>query len=227
MSVAVEDLDAPLAHLSRAGATYREWFLHPGDRLPTASIVKVDILETLLHHYAGPLTGTAALVATGMIEDSDNDDATDLWNLAGGAVGVAAYDRLAGLRGTQPDAAGYWGETLTSVADQIRLLQQLAMPSKVLSTAARRYALGLMDRIEDGQDWGVTGGVPGDVTVALKNGWVPLASGTDWEVNSIGWVHGDGRDYLISVLTSHDPGEQYGIDTIQRISSLVFAKLRA
>jgi hypothetical protein len=39
-------------------------------------------------------------------------------------------------------------------------------------------------------------------------------------------VSGDGRDYLISVLTTDNPTEQYGIDTISELSSLIWTALR-
>jgi hypothetical protein len=218
VSIALEDLADPFGYI--------EWDFNPNARYQTASIVKADILETLLHHYGGPLTGSAAGVATGMIEDSDNDDATDLWNLADGATGVTAYNSVIGLTHTAPNAYGYWGETLTTAADQVKLLTQLVLPSRLLTTAARRYQLDLMEHVEPGQDWGVSGGVPKGVSVALKNGWLPLSSDSDWEVNSIGRVNGDGRWYLIAVLTAHDPGEEYGIDTIDHVSSLVYQGLK-
>lgn len=220
VSVAVEDL-ADAVTEKRFG----EWLLDPDDRFQTASIVKTDILETLLHQSGGPLRGGVAEIAAGMIEDSDDADATDLWSASGGASAIAAYNRAAGLTQTTPNDDGYWGETYTSAADQIKLLANLALPSKLLSRASQRYALDLMDHVAPGQDWGVTGGVPSRVTVALKNGWVPLTSYSDWEINSIGWVHGDGRDYLIAVLTAHDPSEQYGIETIQKLSALIFRSL--
>jgi hypothetical protein len=218
VSIAVEDLADPDGYI--------EWDFNPSARYQTASIVKADILETLLHHYGGPLTGSAAAVATGMIEDSDNDDATDLWNLADGATGITAYNSVIGLTHTAPNPYGYWGETLTTAADQVKLLTQLVLPSRLLTTAARRYQLELMEHVEPGQNWGVSGGVPNGVSVALKNGWLPLSSDSDWEVNSIGRVNGDGRWYLIAVLTSHDPGEEYGIDTIEHVSSLIYRDLK-
>ena len=55
---------------------------------------------------------------------------------------------------------------------------------------------------------------------------VPLSSDSDWEVNSIGRVNGDGRWYLIAVLTAHDPGEEYGIDTIEHVSALIYQDLK-
>jgi hypothetical protein len=217
-TIAVEDL----ADTSTDGQ-HPEWLFNPRARYQTASIIKVDILETLLHHNGGPLSGTTAEIAEGMIEDSDNDDATDLWDLDDTTSGIAAYNRIAGLTQTTPSP--YWGETLTSAADQIKLLANLALPSKVLSTASQRYQLELMRDIDPGQGWGVTGGVPHGVSVALKNGWVPISSDSDWEINSIGWVRGDGRNYLIAVLTDDNPGEGYGIDTIQTVSALIYKDL--
>lgn len=218
ISIAIEDL--------RTRGTY-VW--NPRERAQTASIVKADILETLLRDSMvtrAPLGEETREVAEDMIEESDNDDATELWNQVGGASGIAAYDRRAGLKQTDPGTDGYWGETTTSALDQIRLLRQLVDRHVLLDRASQRYQLGLMQHVTPDQRWGVSGGVPSGVQVALKNGWVPLTGYGDWEVNSIGRIRGDGRWYLIAVLTAHDPSEQYGIDTIERISSYVWKALR-
>jgi beta-lactamase class A len=216
VTVAIDDL--------RTGRTYL-W--NPRERAQTASIVKVDILETLLHRAMVSHTALGAQTADtvqGMIEESDNEDATHLWNEVSGASGIFSYNQIVGMSQTDPNTEGYWGETTTSAADQIRLLKRL-VERGLLDAAARRYELGLMENVIHAQDWGVSAGIPAGVSVALKNGWVPLSSDTDWEVNSIGRIKGDGRWYLIAVLTDHDPSEQYGIDTIEGISSLVWRAL--
>jgi beta-lactamase class A len=208
--------------------TDQTWVYHPGIRAQTASIVKADILETLLHQAEianRPLDDDVTDLVQGMIENSNNDDATDLWNLVGGSSAVAAYNREAGLTQTVPNPDGLWGETTTSAADQIRLLRQLVVPHGLLNRASQDYQLGLMENVESDQSWGVSGGVPRGVNIALKNGWVPLTSGTDWEVNSIGRVKGDGQKYLIAVLTVHDPSEAYGIQTIDGLSKAVWEDL--
>ena len=93
----------------------------------------------------------------------------------------------------------------------------------LLTSAQRGYAAGLMENITPSQRWGVCAGVPAQVTVALKNGWLPLnQAGTDWQINSVGWVSGLGRDYLIAVLSTGNPAEQYGIDTIDELSAAVW-----
>jgi beta-lactamase class A len=172
-----------------------------------------------------------------MIEDSDNDAATSLWDEAGGATGLAVYNDQAGLTGTTPSAcvtcAGFpwpgWGLTTTAPQDQLTLLRQLIVPGArpLLSGAARAYALSLMENVSPDQRWGVSAGVPAGVTVALKNGWLPLdGANGDWQVNSVGWVSGDGRDYLVAVLSTGNPTEQYGIDTINALSARIWAAMR-
>ena len=74
-----------------------------------------------------------------------------------------------------------------------------------------------MEHVTPSQAWGVSAGTAPGTTVALKNGWLPVGSG--WTVNSIGWVSGYGRNYLIAVTTSGDPGMSYGIDSISMIAT--------
>jgi beta-lactamase class A len=218
--------------------TGQTWQLGSGEAQPEASIVKLDILETLLARPRGAALSLAdQALAKSMIEDSDNDAATSLWNEDGGAPGLTYYGDRAGLTQTTPSlcvaCAGFafpgWGLSTTVPQDQLTLLKQLVVPgpSPLLSGAARSYALSLMEHVAAEQRWGISGGIPAGVTVALKNGWLPLdAAATNWQVNSIGWVSGDGRDYLIAVLDTGNPTEQYGIDTISALSSLVWTAMR-
>jgi hypothetical protein len=218
--------------------TGQSWDLGDGPPQAEASVVKLDILETLLAQQAGAaLSAGDQSLSQSMIEDSDNDAATSLWDEAGGAAGIRAYNDSAGLNGTAPSAcvtcAGFawpgWGLTTTVPQDQLSLLRQLIAPGPrpLLSDAQRSYALSLMENVAPGQRWGVTGGVPAGVRVALKNGWLPLNdANTDWQINSVGWISGDGRDYLVAVLTTGNPTEQYGIDTINALSSRIWTAMR-
>jgi len=198
-----------------------------------ASIVKVAILEALLAKSDGAgLAADEQPTAQAMIEESDNDSATDLWDDAGGTSGIASFDSSAGLSDTTPSQCvqcpGFpwpgWGLTKTTPEDQITLLRLLTGPNSLLTSSEQSYALGLMENVTSSEQWGVDGGVPSGVTVALKNGWLPLNDAdTDWQINSIGWISGDGRDYLLAVLSTGDPSEQYGIDSIDELSSMVYA----
>ncbi|MGD0344682.1 MAG: serine hydrolase [Acidimicrobiales bacterium] len=206
---------------------HRLYLYRPGITEQTASIVKVDILATLLHEEQAtstPLDADDESLATGMIEESDNDDATDLWNEVGGPSAIARFDSLAGLTDTAPNTEGYWGETMTTALDQIRLLEHVVLPNGLLDAASRAYEVGLMENVIPYDRWGVCAGPPAGVTVALKNGWVPIVGG-NWQINSIGYVNGKGRSYLVSVLTNENPTEGYGIATIEGMSRVIWARL--
>ena len=209
VAAAVCDLDT--------GETY---VINPGVPEVEASISKVDIMSTLFAQLGGvpPPTADQELLVP-MIEESDDNAATGLFNADGGAPGVTAYNDEIGMSETTENVA--WGLTTTTATDQLDLLRHLVLPS-VLTTSQQQYGLSLMEQVTPSQDWGVSAGVPAGVTVALKNGWLPLVGNGDWQVNSIGWISGDGRNYLIAVLTTGNPSEGYGIDTIDGISGLVF-----
>ena len=218
--------------------TGQTWSLGQGQPQDEASVVKLDVLETLLAEQGGStpagLPANEQPLAQQMIEDSNNDAATSLWYAAGGAAGIRSFNRAAGLAHTSPsscvDCPGFpwpgWGLTTTTPADQIALLRALIEPSALLTARDRSYALSLMENVTPAQRWGVSGGVPAQATVALKNGWLPLnAADTDWQINSVGWVSGQGRDYLMAVLTTGNPTEQYGIDTIDQLAAMVWADM--
>jgi hypothetical protein len=215
--------------------TGQEWTLGTGQPQDEASIVKLDILESLLASHHGESLPSADLpVAQLMMEDSDNDAATSLWYASNGATGIGSYNAAAGLHGTTMSScvqcAGFawpgWGLTTTTPADQIVLLRQLISPVSLLSAQQRQYVLGLMENVTSDQRWGVSGGVPSGVTVALKNGWLPLdAADDDWQINSVGWINGDGRDYLMAVLSTGNATEQDGIDLIDQLSSAVWPNM--
>ncbi len=159
-----------------------------------------------------------------MIEQSDNDAASALWNDVGSAAGVHRYNTTIGLTQTHPHSDGEWGLTTTSASDQVALVRNLLQTSSVLTTSSRRYARGLMRHVTSDQRWGVSSGPSAHAVVGLKNGWLPVASDRyRWEVNSIGWVRGGDRRYQIAVLTAHQPSEAYGIHTIEHLSKLVWA----
>ena len=192
-----------------------------------------------------------------MIQHSDNVAATSLFYFGGGCEALTRFNKLIPLDATKVacETQGYygWGNTETTAADQVDLLKVLAYdkPKRVLQDDARNYALDLMQSVQPDQRFGVSCGPWGtscnppnyaqpvpDVTVALKNGWKTLPTCTQpidqcpWQVNSDGWVKGQGRNYVLSVLTTDDPvgtggvyGFNYGIDTTQNVSQRVWDNL--
>ncbi len=200
-------------------------------RFATASVVKVDILATLLlraQRAGRPLTAAQKDLASQMITESDNDAATELWDEAGGATGVAQANRTFGLTQTSPNRDDYWGLTTTTPADQVRLLGVLADPAGPLSAASRGYALDLMSRVESDQRWGVPAAA-GTATTAVyvKDGW--LSNGNDddrWIVNSVGRLVEPGHDWLVAVLSDHTDDEDAAIATVEHVASTVVTGLR-
>jgi beta-lactamase class A len=210
VTVAVEDLTT--------GQIYQ---YRPGVVENTASTLKVDILATLLvqAQAAGrSLTPEEQSLAVPMIEQSLDTAADTLWTRLGpGAVG--AFEREAGMTSTVPANDGVWGTTTTTALDRLAMIRTLVERNALLTDASRAYVLDLMENITPSQDWGATGGVPPGSTVALKNGFAIIDG---WQINTTGWVSGAGRDYLIAVLTNGNASEQYGIDTVNGVSALVW-----
>ncbi len=218
-------------------STGQQWTLGQQAPQAEASVVKLEILEAVLSQRTSQrtvLSLTEQELTPPMIEESDNDAATTLWGDVGGAKGMRAFDHKAGLAHTSPSnclqCPGFswpgWGLTTTTPQDQVTVLRQLVQPSGVLDKNDQKYALYLLENVTPSQRWGVSGGVPAGVTVALKNGWLPLGAGnSDWQVNSVGWVSGDGRDYLMAVFSAGNPSEQYGIDTLNHLGAMVWSSL--
>ena len=182
----------------------------------TASIVKVDILATLL--YQGQQDGQALTpeeryLATTMIEDSDNNSATDLYDEDNGAEGIDEANRVFDLRETTVGTDGYWGLTTTTVDDQIRLLRQIFASPSVLTPESREYIQDLTSHVETGQQWGVPAAADPGTLFMVKNGWLPDPS--LWEINSIGEITYDHQHMLIAVLSDDNADEDSGIALVE------------
>jgi hypothetical protein len=197
----------------------------------TASIIKVDILATLLwqKQKAGTgLTGAERQTATAMITQSDNDAASDLWDEIGGETGLAAGDRAFGLTETDPGDDGYWGLTKTTAADQLRLLQMLTNDKGPLTAASRGYELGLMGSVEGDQRWGVPSAASDQATaVEVKNGWLSRSADNGlWIVNTVGRIVEPDHEWLVVVLSNHHTSMNTGISLVQHAAGLAVGGLR-
>ena len=202
------------------------------ERFNTASIIKLSILAELLREYqaAGvPASECAQVteqcanmeVAAPMITQSDNDAAQQLFEYIGDASGLQKfYDQIGA---TNTTVSSMWGLTQTTAADQLKVVQSIATPGKVLSQEYVTVALKLMDDVEDDQRWGVSGGVPDGVSYELKNGWLPDDE-DEVTINSIGYVHSsDGSvRYAIAALTKNSPSQEYAEQTIQQLSAAAY-----
>ncbi|MGI8578712.1 MAG: serine hydrolase [Nocardioidaceae bacterium] len=203
------------AYDSTTGTTFVS---NRGLRAYTASILKVSLLVEALRARADGRAGVAAAItahAPSMIEYSDNDATTRLWQATGAAAGLTEFFKTAGLDQTRsaPVLLEPWDGVTTTATDQLSLLRALASHSQLLSRADVAYALGLMQHVSADQRWGVglAARNPDTALVAVKDGWVPVP-GDGWTVNSIGvvWRRGGGY-YCLAVLSTGQPSMAYGI----------------
>jgi Beta-lactamase enzyme family len=220
VSVAVENLG------TGAAASY-----NVSDKYVTASIVKLDILCTLLYQAQlsgrSPSDSEVSLITT-MIENSNNDAAQRLFDDEGGAPAITAANKVFGLTDTaveknSVDEAGYsWGDTTTTVVDQLQLLRQIFTTSSVLNASNRSYIESLMGEVESDQRWGISAAAddpsPSGSDYMLKNGWLPRRITQLWEINSIGEVQYHGQQYLVAVLSSNNKTMNSGISVVQQIA---------
>ncbi len=186
-------------------------------RCRTGSVVKADILATLLLQHQNNGTSVAAqdaTLATEMIENSSYAAASTLWRHVGGVAGVKAANRVLKLRHTRLGTAGRWGLTSTTVGDQLQLLTDLASASSPLNAASRAYAVGLMDHVAPGQRWGVPAAASVDTSFAVWNGW--LADPRLLVVDSMGIVRRNGQELLVVVLSRDNPTKAAGIAQAQQ-----------
>jgi beta-lactamase class A len=186
----------------------------------TASIAKADILATLLYQLQQEnkhLNGDQKKLATAMIEESDNTSATKLYDEDGDSSGIDAANEAFGLTSTTAGANGYWGLTITTPADQVRLLRQIFTSQTILAPASQAYMQGLMSEVEPSEAWGVPSVADSGTSSAVKNGWLPDPTTHLWEVNSIGEVTHDGQHMLIAVLSTDNHDEADGISLIEDV----------
>jgi beta-lactamase class A len=208
--------DDPAEDLSCA--FHRTWHFY------AASAIKVTILSALLRKVHGPrrLTRAQRNLAYLMITQSNNNAATALWNDVG-MTDMQAFLNRAGMRHTILSDA--WGLTQITAQDELTLLRVLTTSNKVLSKASRQYAMRLMAEVIQSERWGVSAGAPSNVTVHIKNGWLPYPKAIDWHINSIGAFTGKHISYQIVVLTgpatAAGQGESYGIQTVQLVADVI------
>ncbi|NVI90009.1 serine hydrolase [Actinomadura sp. BRA 177] len=210
----------------RTGLSFGE---NENGRFVTASIMKVDILSSLVlqrQRDHRDLTAGQRELAGRMIRESDNNAADALYSAAGNGDGVKKANKKFGLKDTKPFPTS-WGSSVTTPADQVRLLTNLVSDKSPIKAAGRQYILGLMGSVIDEQAWGVSAAARPGEKVALKNGWAPVHhQGNGWAVNSIGRVTGHDHDFLIAVCSGDSPTMEAGVSTVEHVAEMVASTMR-
>lgn len=200
-----------------------------GAHFLVASSMKVPIMLTLysqLEARKKKPTASQVQLLTTMIENSNNDSATNLYKQIGWQRGINNFTKAVGISGLSPAPTTIgWGYSTITPAAMVALLAKLNNGS-ILSEPDRSQALYLMRHIESDQRVGVGDSSPESAIVEMKDGWVDIddASGP-WVMNSSGIVIGQGEVYIIAVYTIRDRSTAAGFDIARHVCKVVGQKL--
>jgi hypothetical protein len=180
----------------------------------SASVVKAMLLVAYLRKVAGEhrdLEPATRSVLQSMIHISDNDAATDVWELVGDRR-LRALARRAGM--TDFSIEGIWANAMISAADQARYFFEM---ESLIPPRFHHFADHLLSHIAGYESWGIPAVArPHGWTVYFKGGW----RGT-WRgqlVHQIARLRKRGERLAIAVMTDGDPSMEYGIETIEGVA---------
>ncbi len=211
----------------------RTYLYRPNFDQAAASMVKIDILSDLLFEAQlahRVLDSTERNLAATMVEDSGNVAAQRLWNDVGGLglsartrgtggyYAIGSFNQLVGFDQTETNWA--WGLMETTPSDFLKLLAAIWLPGSLLSRSSQAYEQSLMENVLASQRFGIANGVPAEAEVGIKDGWYPESSG--WQVNTAGYVHLGRVTYLAVVMSGENPDEDYGINTVNVLGTLLW-----
>lgn len=192
----------------------------------SGSAIKVPIMLSyldLLEQNGQALDDNGQNLLTSMIENSDNDAASELYyNQINGAQGISNYMQKIGIGGISANS-GAWGYSQISPLAMVQLLT-LLQRGQTLTSDDRALALQLMENVESDQRAGVGDSAPDGATVAMKNGWVVGPDGL-WDVNSSGIVTAGKETYVIVVCTQGQPTQDAGDAITHHIAASVASAL--
>jgi hypothetical protein len=180
----------------------------------SASLVKAMILVAYLRRLADERREPSDLELArldAMIRVSDNFSASDLYEQVG-PDGLEEVARLARMKDFGSSA--FWGNSLVTAADQVRLFLSL---DRLLPRAWRSYARGLLENVMPAHAWGIPAAARPDWRVMFKGGWRP--DDEDGQiVHQAALLERGERRLAIAVMTESDPGEVYGQETVRGIA---------
>ena len=202
-------------------------FTHRGDvYFDLASVSKVPLMLTVLREREREeqaLTQRERRLLEVMIQSSNNEAASTLWDEVSAEVPSLLFDSEIWPDILLPRGWGLWTGTAEGVA---RVFQEI-VAGEWFSPDVRDDAMRLLDGVVHWQRWGISAGLPDDgASVALKNGWYPQKAG--WIVHSAGYVldAGGRPDYVLVILSRHNPTLESGIALVEEIAAGLHAALR-
>ncbi|TQF67257.1 serine hydrolase [Rhodococcus spelaei] len=187
----------------------------------TASVAKLFIADALLYRESStktPLSQDDRDLIEHMLESSDDDAANELWNEHGASDLVADVIGRYRLTATSEPYDGNWWNTETTAADLVGYYSGLLDGRGGLERGGRQDMLGYLEAAKataaDGYDqrFGIPDGLPGESTVAVKQGWMCCIA-NQWLHLSTGLV-GAGNRYVLVVASREDVDYPDGWPTV-------------
>lgn len=202
---------------------------NPEAKFPMASTGKVMIATGVLEKVAKGEFDYASIQSdmTSMITQSDNNAADRLYAKMGKAVPMQDLESRYGLSSTVTDRG--WGTTLTTSADQAKLLNQvIGLQESPLPEAQRVILRDLMKAVNPDQAWGAGTNIPAGWSVAKKNGWYQSVAGDippvgKWRINTVGmvWDQVNTPRWIFTAYSNEWPSQAAGISAWNDLAALV------
>lgn len=188
------------------------------DQFITGSVVKAMLLVAYVRRLDAmgqhSVDSSSNNILYPMIHVSDNDAATQCWDIVGNA-GLYAVAHAAGMTHFSVDTSASWGSewgaALLTAHDQARFFFEM---DSLIPREFVGYARNLLSHIAGYESWGIpTIARPLGYDVFFKAGWRP--SPDTFLVHQIARLEKDGHRFSVAIMTDGDPDMGYGIDTIQ------------
>lgn len=189
-----------------------------------ASSIKVPIMLSVLDMVEKDnrsLTASETSNMKAMIEYSNNDSTTALFDEIGGVSGLNKYLNDIGVSGISTAKA--WGDSTITPQSMVSILTKLYQ-GNILNYSDRTFALSLMEDVEEGEQIGVGDTAPSYATVAMKDGWV-TDNNNLWVVNSSGIVTSKYGTIIISIYTDNQDTLEDGQELVQTIATSIAQSL--
>lgn len=193
----------------------------------TGSLVKAMLLVAYLRRLGREGKKTVDSYSNSflqpMIEVSDNNSATQCWNIVGNA-GLYELAHAAGMTHFSVDTSASWGSewgaALLTARDQAKFFFEMdsLIPHQFVG-----YANYLLSHISSYETWGIpTAARPLGYQVWFKAGWRP--SPHTFLVNQAARLEKGHQKFAIAVMTDGDPDMGYGISSIQGTTAALLHK---
>ncbi|MEE6261195.1 hypothetical protein [Plantactinospora sonchi] len=188
---------------------------------PTASMIKAwigaDYLRRAAEKNQTPSDARLDEVSI-MIRDSDNNAASDLYEVNGGTASIKRLISICDLTDSSPAPDGGWSRTALSARDAARMGACIA-DGRAAGPKWTSWLLDEMRAVRGVGNFGIRKAFPTSVqkTIAVKNGWVDRTPEQKYTVNCL--AVGDGWTMAVETRYAIDLGYTYGAKICEEVAA--------